>query len=86
MSMSASGGKADIPDTSHQCPLMTQSGRRAAHRLRIPVNLKVLASAGALFGVEFLGVANYLCLKSVPYFDSKFVRLGGSNDSSKSFR
>ena len=85
MSMSASGGKADIPDTSHQCPLMTQSGRRAAHRLRIPVNLKVLASAGALL-VLSLGVANYLCLKSVPYFDSKFVRLGGSNDSSKSFR
>jgi hypothetical protein len=26
MSMSASGGKADIPDTPHQCPLMTQSG------------------------------------------------------------
>ena len=27
MSMSACGGKADIPDTPHQCPLMTQSGR-----------------------------------------------------------
>jgi hypothetical protein len=26
MSMSASGGKADIPDTSHQCQLLTQSG------------------------------------------------------------
>jgi hypothetical protein len=26
MSMSASGGKADIPDTPHQCPLMTLSG------------------------------------------------------------
>jgi hypothetical protein len=26
MSMSASGGKADIPDTPHQCLLMTQSG------------------------------------------------------------
>src|SRR6476619_4604319 len=26
MSMSASGGKADIPDTPHQCPLLTQSG------------------------------------------------------------
>ena len=64
---------------------MTQSGRRAAHRLRIPVNLKVLASAGALL-VLSLGVANYLCLKIVPYFDSKFVRLGGRNDSSKSFR
>ena len=25
MSMPASGGKADIPDTPHQCPLMTQS-------------------------------------------------------------
>ena len=25
MSMSASWGKADIPDTPHQCPLMTQS-------------------------------------------------------------
>src|SRR6476619_206649 len=28
MSMSASGGKADIPDTRHQCPLMTQSRHR----------------------------------------------------------
>ena len=26
MNMSALGGKADIPDTPHQCPLMTQSG------------------------------------------------------------
>src|SRR5678816_2733677 len=26
MSMSASGGKADIPDTPHRCPLMTLSG------------------------------------------------------------
>ena len=25
MSMSASGGKADIPDTSHQCQLLTQA-------------------------------------------------------------
>jgi hypothetical protein len=24
--MSASGGKADIPDTPYECPLMTQSG------------------------------------------------------------
>jgi hypothetical protein len=28
MSMSASGGKADIPDTPHRCPLMTQSGHQ----------------------------------------------------------
>ena len=28
LSMSASGGKADILDTPHQCPLMTQSGHR----------------------------------------------------------
>ena len=27
MSMSAFWGKADIPNTAHQCPLMTQSGR-----------------------------------------------------------
>jgi hypothetical protein len=26
LSMSVLGGKADIPDTPHQCPLMTQSG------------------------------------------------------------
>src|SRR6478609_11720063 len=30
MSMSASGGKADIPDTPHQCPLMTQIGHERA--------------------------------------------------------
>ena len=30
MSMSASEGKADIPDTAHHCPLMTQSGRDSA--------------------------------------------------------
>ena len=32
MSMSASGGKADIPDTPHQCPLMTHSGHRLIQR------------------------------------------------------
>ena len=30
LSMSAFGGKADIPDTPHQCPLMTQSGPDAS--------------------------------------------------------
>ena len=27
--MSAVGGKADIPDTPHQCPLMTHTGCRS---------------------------------------------------------
>ena len=30
--MSAFGGKADIPDTPHQCPLMTQSGHWSGSR------------------------------------------------------
>jgi hypothetical protein len=36
MSMSASGGKADIPDTPHQCPLMTQGGHAACPPLYPP--------------------------------------------------
>jgi hypothetical protein len=39
MSMSASGGKADIPDTPHQCPLMTHSGQCVCAR-----RTKVVAS------------------------------------------
>jgi hypothetical protein len=39
MSMSASGGEADIPDTPHQCPLMTHSGQCVCAR-----RTKVVAS------------------------------------------
>jgi hypothetical protein len=35
VNMSALGGKADIPDTPHQCPLMTHSGHRRLAALRL---------------------------------------------------
>ena len=60
---------------------MTQSGHGAAHRLRrsaaaaLKVNLKVLASAGAFFGVVS-GRSQLPLSKSVPNFDSKFVGAG----------
>ena len=42
MSMSASGGKADIPDTPHQCPPMTQSGHsRRAMLIRLLPRLEL---------------------------------------------
>ena len=40
LSMSAFGGKADIPDTPHQCPLMTHSGTPGSR----PLNLNQLTS------------------------------------------
>ena len=43
--MSASGGKADIPDTPHQCPLMTHSRHR---RLEALASLPVQVESGVM--------------------------------------
>ena len=39
MSMSASGGKADIRGSPHQCPLMTQSGHCLHPKMWPPIDL-----------------------------------------------
>jgi hypothetical protein len=55
--MSASGGKADIPDTPHQCPLMTQSRRMPTGKSnwqRAQVIQKRLSGL-EVWGIETLG-------------------------------